>query len=308
MTRPVLIRAHAVPDGVYSVLPDRKGRLTTLDEFLHRTVIARPAPTIRVLACVPNLDLIVGLGAVVPALRVQLVNPSVVGVGVDGRDEEDLVVDPVCALTALGDEPGLAPSCGGPHRLDPKTLASYRLAAALRDPDVSAWRQALRAHPAWPALSFVRPEPRACAEVLAAALDPRWFVRQPDPDRSRPFLRFFGADRSRPRRTARYRAAEAAWLDGGGPIEAPEGCFLTACADQGDGRTARVVTTARFLGFLRGAWLEVLHTRRRPVLARRVPEAAAFEPDLFFEALLPGRGGPYAAAFRAHIEAFSGDE
>ena len=82
-------------------------------------------------------------------------------------------------------------SVGGWHRLTVSEVPQYRLAACackLVSGDYdhginAAIDAALRAHPAWAAVSFAqRPNPRDLAMVLGSVVDPRWFCDPYRPD------------------------------------------------------------------------------------------------------------------------------
>lgn len=89
----------------------------------------------------------------------------------------------------------MAGSLGGWHRMTDVDYATYAIAADLRNGFNGQVEQALKLHPIWRYLSFItKIDTSAVAHVLAALLDPRWFVDLENPSRLSRLLVFLGLD------------------------------------------------------------------------------------------------------------------
>lgn len=88
---------------------------------------------------------------------------------------------------------GLPASVGGWHTFTATDESMYALVEAVRT-DQSYEQQCalLMRHPAWPALSFLKVDPKATCRVLAAIGDPRWFVDRRHPERAAKLRAFLG--------------------------------------------------------------------------------------------------------------------
>ena len=94
----------------------------------------------------------------------------------------------------------LPPSLGGWRELTDKDYVTYALAGVLRKSEDETCsnlvERLLRAHPAWPALSFLSglDKYRAC-ELICTILDPRWHVDPAKPDARKRLQSTFGLGR-----------------------------------------------------------------------------------------------------------------
>lgn len=106
--------------------------------------------------------------------------------------------DPVRILEAMyREEPCVAPSLGGWHVFNRMDYPSYAIASIVaRDPSVPDHAmQFLRAHPAWPALSFiVGLNWKTVCRLLGIILDPRWYIDIEYPNRTSRLESFLGVN------------------------------------------------------------------------------------------------------------------
>lgn len=97
-------------------------------------------------------------------------------------------IDPVVILeSSCSIDPHLSPSLGGWHRFGKEDYPAYALAEIVsRDKNISDHAvQLLKAHPVWPALSFISGlNLKMCCRLLATVLDPRWYVDLKQPART----------------------------------------------------------------------------------------------------------------------------
>jgi hypothetical protein len=157
------VRAHAVPDsGAYYLL-----------------------------GAAGNAPLVVALAEAHPGAAIHLHAPAVCPTAALRRD-------PASVLRRL-QQPELS-DCrpGRRHRLEPADLAAYRLVAA-RSAGGRDLRPLLERHPAYPAVAYLAgrslglPEvERHAVELLAAIVDPRWYVHPGRPGRRGPLYRHLG--------------------------------------------------------------------------------------------------------------------
>jgi hypothetical protein len=97
-------------------------------------------------------------------------------------------IDPVSVLEASCKiDPHLSPSLGGWHQFGKEDYPAYALAEMVsRGGTISAQAiQLLKAHPVWPALSFISGlNLKMCCRLLSIILDPRWYVDLKQPART----------------------------------------------------------------------------------------------------------------------------
>jgi hypothetical protein len=160
----------------------------TVEECLESAAIDS-AECIRVMGVKDNARLIVGLyekhilgnlGAL------EVVTPLVCETAAERRD-------PTVVLYRMR-RFQRAPSLGGYHAVGAHDYAAYQLTAAMDDHGwTPATQTILRRHPAWFPLKFI-PEVdwECCAKVLAAIIDPRWYIDACHPDRSGKLEAFLG--------------------------------------------------------------------------------------------------------------------
>jgi hypothetical protein len=284
-------RIHALPAADPTGRPVRM----ELDGFLAD--LPRPA-CVRVLAGRPNCRLITALGAT-PGVTLELANPAAAGWGVGAP-----VADPAGLVAAACRAPGLArnrrrpdpswpPSLGGTQRPGPVELATYALADLPPD--------AVRDHPVYRRLAFIRLDPISVGALLGLILDPRWFVDPADPGSLNRLGAFLRLDPKAARHDrARFRLAYRAWHAGGPPADLAdpaEACWRRWYDLRCDDRAIFRVTVW-FVRYLRAVWLDTLYALRRPE-----SETVAFAPEHFF-AVFPD-AERYAAAYRAHLATLS---
>lgn len=97
-------------------------------------------------------------------------------------------VDPSAVLEASCKiDPHLSPSLGGWHQFGREDYPAYALAEMVaRDTSVSDLAiKLLKAHPVWPALSFISGlNLKMCCRLVSTILDPRWYVDCKQPART----------------------------------------------------------------------------------------------------------------------------
>jgi hypothetical protein len=97
-------------------------------------------------------------------------------------------IDPVSVLEASCTiDPHLSPSLGGWHQFGKADYPAYALAEMVsREGPISEQAvQLLKAHPVWPALSFISGlNLKMCCRLLSIILDPRWYVDLKQPART----------------------------------------------------------------------------------------------------------------------------
>ena len=174
-------------------------------EYLYR-LPGDPDMHVRMVGARANAGLIAGLYARQRAGQLgslSLVTPLICSTAAMRR-EPDLVLHALQDVT-------LSPSQGGFHIADASDYAAYALAEAIDGQ--ASWSivaSLLYAHPAWPALSFIRHvDEQACAHLLADVLDPRWFVNTMHPNRSAAMERYLGALLIGPRTDFVWRQSKA---------------------------------------------------------------------------------------------------
>lgn len=117
-----------------------------------------------------------------PNYTIWVSSPALVGTAKPDR------IDPVSVLEASrGLDPHLSPSLGGWHKFGKKDYPSYALSEMVsRDNVISKHAiQLLKAHPVWPALSFISGlNLKMCCRLFAIILDPRWFIDLNQPART----------------------------------------------------------------------------------------------------------------------------
>jgi hypothetical protein len=270
-----------------------------------------------------NAPLIAGLAALgQPPL---LVTPAAVPAAKD-LESPDAALHHACRYP-------YPPSLGGIRAAAPGDLVAYRLAAALDGGDGDLAARLVQAHPAWPALSFVPlAGRRQAAELLAAVLDPRWYVDPSKPDRSARLEAYLGLTPKIQQAAAlgraihgadRCLAVQAAWFPDPlfraaayklrefspekpirpragavAPGLRPQDFLVRAWANRAatpgaDPVVAVLRASQLFTRFLRDVWLDSV-VRTRDVLA----EGGLFRPEHWFA------HPEEAEAFKAHLADF----
>jgi hypothetical protein len=275
----------------------------------------RETRAIRLLGCRQN-------AALITLLRARFGDAAVIEVGRPGHvDWAALEPEgPAAVLLAIHQIDADAPSRGGWHRLGCGEAAAYAMADQLaHGRSVQECMPQLEAHPAYPALSFItRLDESAVVRLVAAILDPRWFIDPNHPDRAGRLKSYLGLDslvaRGSTSRRDRRQQVMAAWRSGEPRIDptAPGdflwrywgGCYWR---EQNHAR-ADLATARHFLDFLRWSWLDALHPQRRAWQSRY--DQGLFVPEHYFKIGPEAGGGPdyaTAAAFRRHMADAAGD-
>jgi hypothetical protein len=90
------------------------------------------------------------------------------------------------------------PSLGGKRRLHWADLITYKISqlCQVEDPNWIELAAFAVNHPAWPALTFMpKSNKLAAAKLIGLIIDPRWYVDQKNPDRSKKLMSAFGLGR-----------------------------------------------------------------------------------------------------------------
>lgn len=212
----------------------------------------------------------------------------------------------------------LAPSLGGWRELTEKDYVTYALAGVLQKSSGKLNNLAerlLRAHPAWPAVSFLSDANlEAACQLVCEVLDPRWYVDETKPDaRKRLLSRFglghsgqqnigylLGTDKQPGQRVDAAKLVLDTWTGGDYVPPRPDAIdahgFLWRLAAKGDGGVKGMVRSCQvFLAFLHEVWLDNLTPmrhyepvtrklgRKRPTTVNymRMVKAKSYSPQLF---------------------------
>jgi hypothetical protein len=231
----------------------------------------------------------------------------------------DLVPDPQKRLSAIfGRMDGweMSPSLGGWRELTDKDYVTYALVGVLQKSSGKLNNLAerlLRAHPAWPAVSFLSDTNlEAVCQLICQILDPRWHVDPAKPDARKRLLSRLGLghsgltnieailedddDKAGPRCDV-ARLVLDAWT--GGDYVQPEAIdahsFLWRIAQGQPGAKGLLAASKVFLTFLHDVWLDNLTPMRQyePVTKKlgvkrptsvnylRMVKAKCYSPQLF---------------------------
>jgi len=154
-------------------------------EELLETKIFRESTSVAIIAFPINVGLITDIYLrkhKKPDYSIWVTSPALVAATKPDR------IDPVSVLEAsCGIDPHLSPSLGGWHQFGKEDYPAYALAEIVsRDNNISDHAiQLLKAHPVWPALSFISGlNLKMCCRVVASILDPRWYVDLKQPGRT----------------------------------------------------------------------------------------------------------------------------
>jgi hypothetical protein len=206
-----------------------------------------------------------------------------------------------------------ASSVGGWHIVGRDDYATYALVSHLHkmeDKVDDHARRLLKAHPVWPALSFIpHLNVDRCCQLLATVVDPRWFVSPFYPGRGARLRSYLGLDLKttqgvlglgpKTRLHERCKVVYDSWHGPHDPklIERPDN-FLLRVARAHEEKSGEAVAVLRasqmFVDYLRLIWLAVLgrmHGSRE----------ALFVPKYFFN------GNGEAEAFSEHVRKHFGD-
>lgn len=307
------LRVYQDGDGAIWIGTDGSRKViycgTKLTSFFARPEV-RNAHSLFVLGFRSNAELICELGR---ANLAGLAPPCYVGTPAVSRTSKD----PTAVMTAmrqLGNfvhrEECLAASLGGWHRVGPTDVAQYQLVtcvSAAAGSYTPAMDEALRKHPAFPAISFIPScDYTYCAQLLALIVDPRWFVDVNHPDRLSSLRRFLGLREnnirtlqmtdppksSRGRYFQRAKTVLMSWSgrrDGLIDIDRPDN-FLMRCLKDEPGQVRSVQKTCSlFVSFLHDVWIDA---------AAAIP-GQYFAPNYFFA--LPAE----SAAYQQHVKQLS---
>jgi hypothetical protein len=256
---------------------------------------------IRILGMAQNVRLLRGLCEMVERKeidRLQIAGPTICETAAERDDpERALYRMRQCLLSA---------SLGGWHNAIYTDTATYRLAARLEQGEPAEDSDELmRKHPLWADLSFPgRVDLRACSQVTAYLLDPRWYIDPMHPDRTSRATSFMGVLGSVQRRIergydlehprcARYLAVLRSWKCDPPPspsdMERPEYFLWRRYNERGVGLRGELRASTVFLDYLLKTWLQrIADLAPRPI--------KLFSPSAF---LRPGE----AAAYRQHVAA-----
>lgn len=162
----------------------------------------------------------------------------------------------------------LPPSLGGWHHFAIKDYTSYTLAhhyATGGGYDEHATRLTI-AHPAWPAMSFVGSiQQEAFSHLVAAILDPRWFVDPwGDPNQTDRLERYLGVvgKTEAGGRGARFKLVKDCWKLEGQPQGVyfePRDFLWRLWTDAGGGDKGDLIACKQFVELLRLTWLQSMH-------------------------------------------------
>ncbi len=218
---------------------------------------------VRVLATQDNVELIVSLyDRRVDGDRtvIELGRPA----GIDWSSI--LAIGPRETLINMRQAAATAPSRGGWHVMTASDYPAYAMAAQIRrDRGVTAETVAMLAkHPAYPALSFIGHVDAGCLCLLIAAiLDPRWYVDPDAPDRNGRLKCYLGMISGQvtgsPGRRHRRGLVTSTWktTDSVPAGVASPGYFLWRywARVEGDVAKADLRTGQRFIAYLKAVWL-----------------------------------------------------
>lgn len=308
------IRLHTDQDG--QIWGQRHGEepcvLSSNPDNLASQSWLRDAGKIRIIACGENAALIVALHSVRchdgRPRQVQLGNPRL------------LPSQPKRVSTVFGrmDAWDVAPSLGGWRELTNKDYVTYALMGVLHESSGKLNNLAerlLRAHPAWPAVSFLSDaNVEAACHLVCTILDPRWHVDPAKPDARKRLLSLFGLGHSGRRNIGYLLGVEKqpgpdveyaklvldTWT--GGDYTPPRADaidanhFLWRIAAKGEGGVKGMVRSCQvFLTFLHDVWLDNLTPMRQyePVSRKlgkkdpttvnyiRLVKSSCYSPQLF---------------------------
>lgn len=271
--------------GVRDKKPAPTGRRA--DEFAD---LLPPGTAVRVLDDPANRELLRRLGA-------RALGPDPIGVRL-GRPglvawRDACAAGPADVLRELATWPASclnrdgAPSTGGWRRYAESDARQSDLELAVEGGDDAVIARAVRRHPAYPSLSFLRPlDPVAVGRLMAEVHDPRYFVDPDRPDRQSAFQCFLGlAAPALPRhgdRGRRASLAKAAWWAEGpdGKLPGP-GDFVRRYwrANGGPSPAADLKATRLFASFLRLTWLDAVDSKRALIPGQ---SHGPFVPSYFF--------------------------
>ena len=279
----VILRLHRGPAGEVWAAAGRQAPAAVASDvrgFLQAAAWG-DFQVVRLLGCLSNASLIAGLWLhATPPRQTQVASPQVCQHRAElGRPEIALWRARQCLLS---------PSLGGWHTLTAADAVSYTMATL---PDGSDRRACLPQHPAWAAISFLQPcDLAAVAELLAAVLDPRWFLDPNKPERISRAQAFLGQTPGVPKSAAtahRRQLVRQAWYGSGQPDIAAPGAFLwRRYLKAGELKAGRT-----FTAYLLRAWQAELVRQQSAV-----PVDSLFAPDLL---LSPSE----LLAFRQHTQA-----
>lgn len=232
----------------------------------------------------------------------------------------------------------MAPSLGGWRELTEKDYVTYALLGVLRKSSGKLNNLAerlLRAHPAWPAVSFLSDANlEAACQLVCEVLDPRWYVDQTKPDANKRLLSQFGlgfsgqqnigyllgVEKQPGQHVSEAKLVLDTWTGGNYVPPQPDAIdahgFLWRLAAKGSGGIKGMVRSCQvFLAFLREVWLDNLTPlrhyepvarklgRKRPTTVNylRLVKAKSYSPQLFVPAHFFELSGE-VAAWRAHTD------
>jgi len=212
----------------------------------------------------------------------------------------------------------LAPSLGGWRELTERDYVTYALAGVLQQSGGKLNNLAerlLRAHPVWPAVSFLGDANlEAACHLVCAVLDPRWHVDSTKPDARKRLLSRFGLGQGGPRNVGYLMGFEQqaakhsdtaklvldTWTGGDYVPPRPDAIdargFLWRLAAKDSGGVKGMLRSCQvFLAFLHEVWLDNLTPLRRyePVVKKlgrkqpsmvsymRMVRAKSYSPQLF---------------------------
>lgn len=168
-------------------------------------------------------------------------------------------------------------SCGGWHDVSASDYVAYGLIRELElsgDRYVGRIPAILRAHPAWPAVSFIPSmDERTTAIMLAQIIDPRWYIDPSKPNRIGRLRSYMGMWEPNMRELAsgnelpgrHFKRAQAVWRSWAtGPNESrrtqsdPESFLLRKLATSATQHMGMLKASALYLHFLRDVWLDAV--------------------------------------------------
>lgn len=297
------LKLHTAADGVVwfadgTHVPIVSG--LTVDDFAQ-SLGARQRPFVRVLGASLNAALITRLW---PYCRDDRGRLQVASPAICVNDAER--ANPEIVLYRMR-QVRLPPSLGGWHDLSCNDDATYALAAAVQR-DAGVGSQTLptaRAHPVWPALTFIQGLSECdAAQLLCFILDPRWYVNLENPDRPgrlqlslglRPAVqrRVTKGQPARNRDMARCAVVLRVWSGEkptGAAWRVPGNFLWRIWRAAGGGAKGDLAASQKLIVFLRYNWLHALYKDTKS--SGRDP---VFLPDMLF------RGDHEVAAFNQHM-------
>lgn len=242
-----IIRVHRSLTGEVWTAPGRQAPAVAAGDLLSfvSTDEWRAYPLVRVFGCQANVKLITGIwDAKRTQQQLQLATPQVC------HDRQELQ-NPEIALWRAR-QCLRSPSLGGWHTVTDGDIVTYHMAAAA--PGSAARAAMLARHPVWSALNFLQVwDPVAVADLLAAVLDPRWFVDPEKPDRISRLQAFLGQHPGAvktPEAASRRQLVRQAWFANGKPdIQSPGAFLWRRYIEHGELKAGRT-----FVAYLMRAW------------------------------------------------------